>query len=129
MVSLGEFNLVTLGIVIWRVTVEERVRAVILCQQTFKVFVLYDHVLKSAGTAPYICEEVPYIAGLSAERLARAAEAVSDKLVVVCRAPDVPALGTFEEQRFYGFGMERREIFVRKLQLNREVLIIELLTL
>ena len=129
MVSFGEFNLVTFGVIVRRVAVEERIRAVILCQQTLKVLVLYDHVFEPTRTAPYICEEVPYIARLSAEGLARAAEAVSDKLVVVCRAPDVPALGTFEEQCFYSLGMERREVFVRKLQLNREVLIIELLTL
>ena len=129
MVSFGKLHFVTLGIVIWWVTVEESVRAVILCQQTFKVFVLYDHVLKSVGTSPYICEEVSYIAGLSAEGLARTAEAVTYDLVVVCRSTHVPTLGALEKQRLYGLGMERREVFVRKLQLNREVLIIELLTL
>ena len=129
MVSLGELHFVTLGIVIWRVTVEERVRAVILCQQTFKVLVFYDHVLKSAGASPYVREEVPYIAGLSAERFARAAEAVTDELVVVCRAPDVPTLGAFEEQRLYGLGMERREVFICQFQLYCEILVVKLLTL
>ena len=129
MVSLGELHFVTLGIVIWRVTVEERVRAVILCQQTFKVFVLYDHVFEPAGTAPYICEEVPYIARLSAEGLARAAEAVTDELVIVSCSAHVPSLGVFEKQRFYSLGMKRREVFVRQLKFYCEVLVVKLLTL
>ena len=67
MVSLGKLHFITFGVVIRRVAVEERIRAVILRQQTLKVLVLYDHVFEPAGTSPYICEEVPYIAGLSAE--------------------------------------------------------------
>ena len=129
MVSFGKLHFITLGIVIWRVTVEESVRAVILRQQTLKVLVLYDHVFEPAGTSPYICEEVAYIARLSAERFARAAEAVTYDLVIVCRSTHVPTLGALEKQRLYGLGMERREVFVRKLQLNREVLVVELLTL
>ena len=129
MVSFGKLHFVTLGIVIWRVTVEESVRAVILRQQTLKVFVLYDHVFEPPGTAPYICEEVAYIAGLSAEGLARAAEAVADELVIVSCSAHVPSLVVFEKQRFYSLGMERREVFVCQFQLYCEVLVVEFFTL
>ena len=100
-----------------------------MMMQTIKVLVLYDHIFESAGTSPDICEEVPYIAGFPAEGLARAAEAVTNELVVVRRTSHVSTLGALEKKRLYGLGMERREIFVRQLQFYCKILIIKLLTL
>ena len=72
-------------------------------------------------------EEAADIAGLTAEGLGAAAEAVADELEEVRRAADAPAGRTLQHEGADGLGVGRLEVDLRQIHFLLQVIIRDLI--
>ena len=88
MICFGEAYLIALCLKVGRVAVDPGILSVILADDIFEVLILHDDICQPAGTFPNQVKEAANVAGLAAEGLGTAAEAVPYQLEVVRRTAD-----------------------------------------
>ena len=99
---------------------------VVLTDDLLEVLILHNDIRQPAGAFPDQVKETADVAGLAAEGLGAAAEAVADKLEEVRRAADAPAGRALQHKGADGLGVGRLEVDLRQIHLLLQVVIREL---
>ena len=127
MILRGKLHLVAaLRLVVGRVTVDHGACPVVLTDDLLEVLVLHNDIRQPAGAFPDQVKETADVAGLAAEGLGAAAEAVADELEEVRRASDAPAGRALQHKGADGLGVGRLEVDLRQIHLLLQVVIREL---
>ena len=126
MIRFWEAHLIALRLKVGRVAVDPGILPVILADDILKVLIFHDDICQSAGALPNEMKEAAYVAGLAAEGLGAAAEAVANQFEVICGTADISARSAFQHKCADGFGIGRLQVDICQTHLLLQVIIREL---
>ena len=121
------YRIAALCHIVGRIAVKYGILPVILANQLLKVLILNDNIGQPAGALPNQMEEAADIAGLTAEGLGAAAEAVSHQLEVIRGTANISAWRAFQHEGADGFRVRRLEVDLRQIHFLLQIIIRDLI--